>query len=204
MRSAAGSATSAWVVPTSSTGTAPTSCAHPAPASCSPRGPTGSATATTRSPAQAPSSRSASRPQQRDPRPGELAAWHCAEQSDGLLRRVRDGAPARLPVAAGLRVDTGWSVPRSACRTTWRPDRPTAAPVRVRHAPVPADPRPAATSSLTVPGAHPLLVDGRLLPIGAAKVAGGEFDFTAPRRIGAPSWTRRSARSSATPTAARR
>jgi aldose 1-epimerase len=29
-----------------------------------------------------------------------------------------------------------------------------------------------------------LLVDGRLLPIGAAKVAGGEFDYNQPRRIG--------------------
>jgi aldose 1-epimerase len=29
-----------------------------------------------------------------------------------------------------------------------------------------------------------LLVDGRLLPIGAAKVAGGEFDYTTPRRLG--------------------
>jgi len=29
-----------------------------------------------------------------------------------------------------------------------------------------------------------LLVDGRLLPIGAAKVAGGEYDFSTPRRLG--------------------
>lgn len=29
-----------------------------------------------------------------------------------------------------------------------------------------------------------LLVDGRLLPIGAAKVAGGDFDYAIPRRIG--------------------
>ena len=37
---------------------------------------------------------------------------------------------------------------------------------------------------LTVPAHSRLLVDGRLLPIGAAKVAGGEYDFTTPRRIG--------------------
>jgi aldose 1-epimerase len=37
---------------------------------------------------------------------------------------------------------------------------------------------------LRVPARTRLLVDGRLLPIGAAKVAGGEFDFTEPRRIG--------------------
>jgi aldose 1-epimerase len=35
-----------------------------------------------------------------------------------------------------------------------------------------------------VPGRSRLLVDGRMLPIGAAKVAGGEYDFTTPRRLG--------------------
>ncbi len=39
--------------------------------------------------------------------------------------------------------------------------------------------------TLTVPARTRLLVDGRMLPIGAAKVAGGEFDFTEPRRLGA-------------------
>jgi aldose 1-epimerase len=38
---------------------------------------------------------------------------------------------------------------------------------------------------LRIPGRSRLLVDGRLLPIGAAKVAGGEFDYTEPRRVGA-------------------
>ncbi|OJF12553.1 aldose 1-epimerase family protein [Couchioplanes caeruleus] len=38
---------------------------------------------------------------------------------------------------------------------------------------------------LRVPGRTKVLTDARLLPIGAVKVAGGEFDFTAPRRIGA-------------------
>lgn len=37
---------------------------------------------------------------------------------------------------------------------------------------------------LRVPGRSRLLLDGRLLPIGVAKVAGGEYDFTTPRRIG--------------------
>jgi aldose 1-epimerase len=35
-----------------------------------------------------------------------------------------------------------------------------------------------------VPGHSRLLVDGRMLPIGAAKVAGTEYDFTEPRRLG--------------------
>lgn len=39
--------------------------------------------------------------------------------------------------------------------------------------------------TLHVPARSRLLVDGRLLPIGAARVAGGEFDYTEPRRIGA-------------------
>ncbi|MBF9133775.1 aldose 1-epimerase family protein [Plantactinospora sp. S1510] len=38
---------------------------------------------------------------------------------------------------------------------------------------------------LRVPGRSRLLLDGRLLPIGAAKVTGGEYDYTEPRRIGA-------------------
>ncbi len=37
---------------------------------------------------------------------------------------------------------------------------------------------------LTLPTHSRLLVDGRLLPMGEAKVAGGPFDFTEPRRIG--------------------
>ncbi|SCL25003.1 aldose 1-epimerase [Micromonospora nigra] len=38
--------------------------------------------------------------------------------------------------------------------------------------------------SLRVPGRTRLLVDSRLLPVGAAKVAGTEFDYTEGRRIG--------------------
>jgi aldose 1-epimerase len=38
---------------------------------------------------------------------------------------------------------------------------------------------------LRVPARSRLLLDGRLLPIGAAKVAGTEYDFTEPRPIGA-------------------
>jgi aldose 1-epimerase len=37
---------------------------------------------------------------------------------------------------------------------------------------------------LTVPARNRLLLDGRKLPIGAARVAGGDYDFTSPRRIG--------------------
>ncbi|NJC72859.1 aldose 1-epimerase family protein [Planosporangium thailandense] len=37
---------------------------------------------------------------------------------------------------------------------------------------------------LRVPGRSRLLVDGRMLPIGAAKVAGSEYDFTQPKPIG--------------------
>lgn len=37
---------------------------------------------------------------------------------------------------------------------------------------------------LRLPGRNRLLVDGRLLPIGAARVAGSEFDYTEGRRLG--------------------
>jgi len=37
---------------------------------------------------------------------------------------------------------------------------------------------------LQVPARSRLLVDGRSLPIGEARIAGGDFDFTQPRRVG--------------------
>lgn len=37
---------------------------------------------------------------------------------------------------------------------------------------------------LRIPARSRLLLDGRLLPIGEAKVSGSEYDFTGPRRIG--------------------
>jgi aldose 1-epimerase len=43
---------------------------------------------------------------------------------------------------------------------------------------------PVESLTLAVPARSRLLVDPRLLPIGAARVAGGEYDFTRPRRIG--------------------
>ena len=43
---------------------------------------------------------------------------------------------------------------------------------------------PIAELSLQVPARNRLLVDGRLLPIGAARVAGTEFDFSEPRKLG--------------------
>lgn len=44
---------------------------------------------------------------------------------------------------------------------------------------------PLADLELCIKARTRLLVDGRLLPIGAARVAGGEFDYSTPRRIGA-------------------
>lgn len=38
--------------------------------------------------------------------------------------------------------------------------------------------------SLRLPAGKRLLMDNRMLPIGATQVAGGEYDFTEPRRIG--------------------
>lgn len=43
---------------------------------------------------------------------------------------------------------------------------------------------PVAELLLHVPARNRLLLDGRMLPIGAARVAGTEFDFSEPRRIG--------------------
>lgn len=43
---------------------------------------------------------------------------------------------------------------------------------------------PVAESRLQVPARSRLLADSRLLPIGAAKIEGTEWDFTTPRRLG--------------------
>lgn len=43
---------------------------------------------------------------------------------------------------------------------------------------------PVEAVKIEVPGRSRLLLDSRLLPIGAARVAGGEYDFTSPRQIG--------------------
>ena len=167
-------------------------CARLAPARSWRRGPTGSATGGTRSTGQPlPAGADRAGPAQRDPRPGQLG------RAGTLRRAVAPDAVTLeydLPPQPGypwpLLLRTRWTVGagRAARRATRRPT-PATEPCpfglarSTRTCGCPA--WPSTTSLLQVPGRSRLLADGRLLPIGAAKVAGTEYDYTEPRRIGA-------------------
>ena len=95
-----------------------------------------------------------------------------------------------LPAQPGypwtLRLGTTWVVDADGLRATHRAtnlgDRPRPSVwgcTRTSRCPGEVD-----DVLLTVPGRSRLLLDGRKLPIGAAKVAGGDLDYTAPRAIG--------------------
>ena len=128
-------------------------------------------------------------PAQRHPRPGQLgrAGGWSTQPPDAVTVELRPAAAARLPVAAAAahhagRVGAG----RAARRRTRRPTS-AARPCPFGFAVHPYLRLPGvAVDDLTlrVPARSRLLVDGRLLPIGAARVAGTEYDFTEPRRIG--------------------
>jgi len=111
--------------------------------------------------------------------------------------RVTDSGPEHVAVEYELPPHPGypWAL---ALRTTWRVGSEglqaahtatnlgvTACPFGFASHPYFALPDvPITDVLLQVPARNRLLVDGRLLPIGAARVAGSEFDFTEPRRIG--------------------
>lgn len=99
----------------------------------------------------------------------------------GCTLEPQVGYPWRLTLQVEYRLgDDGLTVTHSAVN---RSDSP--APFGVGTHPYLRVPGVAVDDlTLTVPARTRLLVDGRMLPIGAAKVAGGEFDFTEPRRIG--------------------
>ena len=119
----------------------------------------------------------------------------------GLTRWLRwdavESTPSSIAVEAVIAPQTGYPWPVRV-RTTWsvgpdglRADHvatnegTTACPWGIGAHPylllsgVPVD-----DLVLTVPAASILLTDARLLPIGAAKVSGGPYDFTEARRIG--------------------
>lgn len=112
--------------------------------------------------------------------------WGLVEQSDDAVTIGYD-----LPPTPGypwpLRLRSRWSVSADGLRidheATNLGDEP--APYGFSTHPylrlpgVPVD-----ELSLHVPGRNRILLDNRLLPIGATAVAGGEFDWTEPRPIG--------------------
>ncbi len=86
-----------------------------------------------------------------------------------------------------LRFATTWGVSDQGLRSRASVTNLGAAPCPFGYSvhPYLLPPVPVDEVLLRVPAGNRLLVDGRLLPIGAARVAGGEFDYNEPRRIGA-------------------
>ncbi|MFC7243421.1 aldose 1-epimerase family protein [Catellatospora aurea] len=114
-------------------------------------------------------------------------SWQPVRQEDGLLvvecvLEPQLGYPWRLALRVEYRLDErGLTVTHHVANRS-----ADTAPFGVGTHPYLRIPGlPVDELTLTVPARTRLLVDGRMLPIGAAKVAGGEFDFTEPRRIGA-------------------
>jgi len=87
-----------------------------------------------------------------------------------------------------LRLRSRWSVGSDGLTVTHEATNPGANPVPFGLATHPYVLAPGGTVDdvvLAVPGQSRVLVDSRLLPIGTARVAGTEFDFTTGRRVGA-------------------
>ena len=112
--------------------------------------------------------------------------WHLVEQSPGTVTLGYD-LPAQVGYPWSLALRTRWTVSGDGLRcdqlvtNTADTDAPWGYSVHpyVRLAGMAVD-----DVLLRVPGRLRVLADNRLLPIGAVKVAGGEYDFTEPRRIG--------------------
>ena len=112
--------------------------------------------------------------------------WRLAEQSAGSVTLEYD-LPAQEGYPWSLLLRTRWRVGADGLRcdqevtNTGDEDAPWGYSVHpyVQLTGVAVD-----DILLRVPGRTRVLADARLLPIGAVKVAGTEYDFTAPRRIG--------------------
>jgi len=114
------------------------------------------------------------------------ARWHATEVSEERLTLEHE-----LPPQPGypwpLRLSTTWTVGNDGLRVTHVVRNAGAQPCPLGFSVHPYVVFPGvAVDELTlhIPARNRLLVDGRLLPIGAARVAGSEFDYREPRRIG--------------------
>ena len=114
------------------------------------------------------------------------ARWKAAEQADDAVTLEFD-LPPQVGYPWSLSLRTRWSVGADGLRcvqevtNTGDADAPWGYSVHpyLQLTGVAVD-----DILLKVPGRTRVLADARLLPIGAVKVAGTEYDFTEPRRIG--------------------
>jgi aldose 1-epimerase len=114
------------------------------------------------------------------------APWRL-ESATGSAVTLAYGQPATPGYPWTIRHTTTWELGPDGLRATHTATNASAlpAPFGLGVHPYLAVPGPSVDDVvLTVPARSRLLVDSRRLPIGAAEVAGGDFDFTAPRRIG--------------------
>jgi aldose 1-epimerase len=114
------------------------------------------------------------------------ARWHAAEESPGAVTLEFD-LPPQIGYPWSLLLRTRWSVSADGLRceqhvtNTSDADAPWGYSVHpyLQLTGVAVD-----DILLQVPGHTRVLADQRLLPIGAVKVSGSEYDFTEPRRVG--------------------
>ncbi len=113
-------------------------------------------------------------------------SWHLVEQEPAAVT-VECAMPAQPGYPWPLRMRTRWSVGAGGLRADHEITNvgTQACPFGFAVHPYLRLPGVAVDDLvMRVPARTRVLVDGRLLPIGAAKVAGGDYDFTAPRPIG--------------------
>jgi len=112
--------------------------------------------------------------------------WHVVSAAVGELT-VEYDLPPQPGYPWPLRLQTTWRVGADGLRAdhavTNLGDQPCPFGFSV-HPYVFVPSTPIEDLAIQVPAHSRLLVDGRLLPIGAARVAGTEYDFTQPRRLG--------------------
>ena len=114
------------------------------------------------------------------------ARWRLADQADDVVTLEFD-LPPQVGYPWSLSLRTRWSVSADGLRcdqevvNTSGQNAPWGYSVHpyLRLPGVPVD-----DTMLTVPARIRVLADMRMLPIGAVKVAGSEYDFSEPRRIG--------------------
>ncbi|GGN70475.1 aldose 1-epimerase [Actinoplanes lobatus] len=112
--------------------------------------------------------------------------WHAVEQTADAVTLEYD-LPAQVGYPWSLRLRNRWSVSSDGLRAVQEVVNTSESNAPWGYSVHPYLRLPGVTvedTVLQVPARSRILADNRLLPIGATKIAGTEFDFSEPRRIG--------------------